>query len=51
MQGSVHQCLARTGAFEIDITIENDSLFVYIHHGGPCMYYRVVCIAFMQFIK
>ena len=37
-------------AFEIDIAIENDPLFVYIHHGGPCLYYSIVFIAFMQFI-
>ena len=47
----MYQCLTRSGAFEIDITIENDPLFVYIHHGGPCLYYIVVFITFMQSIK
>ena len=33
---SVHLSMFdKTGAYEIDITIENDPLFVYIHYGGP----------------
>ena len=47
----MYQCLTRTGAFEIEITIENDPLFVHTHYGGPSMYDSVVCITFMQFIK
>ena len=47
----MYQCLTRTGAFEIEITIENDPLFVHTHYDGPCMYDSVVCITFMQFIK
>ena len=47
----MYQCLTCTRAPGIDITIENDPLFVYVYYGGQFMYYSVVCITFMQFIK
>ena len=33
----IYQCLTRTGAFEIDITIENGPLYVYIMVDHVCI--------------
>ncbi len=47
----MYQCLTPTGAFEIDITIDNDYLFEYKHYGGPSTYYTLLFITLMQMIK
>ena len=40
----MHQCLTPTGAFEIEVTIENDYLFEYMHYGVPYTHYTFLLI-------
>ena len=40
----MHQCLTPTGAFEIDVTIDNYYLFEYMHYGGASTYYTPLLI-------